>query len=525
MGPSFLEELKSYVGFTDEDARALSELGPLAAPSFSRVADEFYALIRMHEGALAILRDEAQARRLHASLQVWLGELLSGPYDDAYLARHSRIGQVHVRVGLPQHYMVTAMARVRASLRVVSASLFAKDPAAEARSSLAIERICDIDLAIMLDSYRRDLSARIERVQVLERETLEKELIERKRFLAEVFDVADVAILGFETGGKLVFWNRKAEALTGYASDEVIDTDPFARLFPEHADAVKAQLLSAKPSAAVELEEAMLTRHGRKRLVRWRATAGAPSGGHAATVIVVALDITEERELERRARQSERLATTGRLAASLAHEIRNPLNGASLHLSVLERALPAGMPRLEEARVAIGVVRNEVRRLSDLVTDFLEVSRPRPLQLADGDLNPLAHAVGILLAPEAEARGITLRVEGFPLPAIGKFDGERMKQVLLNLARNALEAVDEGGQVVLRVRRTVHSLEVEVEDDGRGIPDPKAPIFDAFYTTKGGGTGLGLSIVQGIVVDHGGDVQFTSEPGCTQFTVRLPVDA
>ena len=192
---------------------------------------------------------------------------------------------------------------------------------------------------------------------------------------------------------------------------------------------------------------------------------------------------------------------------------------------MLERALPANVASSDEARAAIGVHRTELRRLSDLVTDFLEVSRPRPLQRTEGDLNPLAHAVGLLLAPEAEARGITLLVEGFPLPAVGKFDGERMKQVLLNLARNALEAVDEGGEIVLRVRRTVHSLEVDVEDNGSGIAEAKAPIFDAFYTTKDRGTGLGLSIVQSIVVDHGGDVQFTSKPGRTVFTVRLPIES
>jgi PAS domain S-box-containing protein len=522
MPSSFLQELKSYVGFDAEDAKALAELRPLAAPSFPAIADEFYALIRMHEGALAVLKDEAQARRLHASLQVWLGELLAGPYDDAYLARHGRIGEVHVRVGLPQHYMVTAMSRIRASLHALSARVYEKDRARDARCSVAIERICDIDLAIMLESYRRDLNARIEHVRALEREAVESQRVERQRFLADVFEVAEVAILGFQPNGTLVFWNRKAESLTGYASDEIMGSDPFDRLFGERARAIRSRLLSATPGAPLEVEETMVTRTGRARRVRWHAAASA-SDPELPTVVVVAIDVTEERDLERRARQAERLAATGRLAAALAHEIRNPLNGASLHLSVLERALPSGVAQSDEAKVAIGVLRTELRRLSNLVTDFLEVSRPRPLMRTDGDLNPLAHAVGLLLAPEAAARGITLRVERFALPAMGKFDGERIKQVLLNLARNALEAVDDGGEVVLRVRRTAHSLEIDVEDDGPGIADAKAPIFDAFYTTKERGTGLGLSIVQSIVLDHGGDVQYTSEPGCTLFTVRLPL--
>lgn len=146
---SFLEELKSYIGFTDQDAKDLSEFRPLAAPSFSTIADEFYAFVRMHEGALAVLRDEAQARRLHASLRVWLDELLSGPYDEAYVARHGRIGQVHVRVGLPQHYMVTAMSRVRASLRICRAGSLLRTrrrgagaPALSSASATSISRSC-----------------------------------------------------------------------------------------------------------------------------------------------------------------------------------------------------------------------------------------------------------------------------------------------------------------------------------------------------------------------------------------------
>jgi PAS domain S-box-containing protein len=525
MSLSFLDELKSYLGFTDADAKTLSEFRTLAVSSFSAIADDFYALIRTHEGAFAVLRDEAQARRLHASLQVWLSELLAGPYDETYALRHGRIGEVHVRVGLPQHYMVTAMSRVRASLLELSARFYATDSATKTRCWAAIERICDMDLAIMLESHRLDLTARIERVRALEREAIESQLIERKRFLADVFDIADVAILGFQGGGTLVFWNRKAEALTGYGSDEVVGTDPFDRLFKDRAGDLRAALLSAKATTPVETEETMVTRSGHTRRVKWHAAAGQPAGAEGSTVVVVAFDVTEERELERRARQAERLATVGRLAASLAHEIRNPLNGASLHLSVLERALPSEVARSDEAKTAIGVLRTELRRLERLVTDFLEVSRPRPFVRTEGDLNALAHAVGLLLAPEAAARGIALRLENFPLPAVGKFDSERITQVLLNLARNGLEAVEDGGQVVLRVRRTVHALEVDVEDNGPGVPDAKSPIFDAFYTTKERGTGLGLSIVQSLGVDHGGDVQFTSERGRTLFTVRLPTRA
>jgi signal transduction histidine kinase len=258
--------------------------------------------------------------------------------------------------------------------------------------------------------------------------------------------------------------------------------------------------------------------------VRWHAAAHKASEAHAPTVVLVGVDVTKERELERRARQNERLAAAGALAAGLAHEIRNPLNGASLHLSVIERGLARTPDVPLPMREAADVLRAEIWRLGGLVTDFLEVSRPKPLVLAECDLNELAKAVRTLLGPEAEARKVSLTVEPFHFPVVSRVDVERTKQVLVNLVRNALDAVREGGAVTLRVRRLPEHVEIEVADNGSGIADPSAPIFDAFYTTKDRGTGLGLSIVQRIVTDHGGEVSFASRPGATVFTVRLPAE-
>ena len=175
-------------------------------------------------------------------------------------------------------------------------------------------------------------------------------------------------------------------------------------------------------------------------------------------------------------------------------------------------------------REAAEVLRAEIWRLGGLVTDFLEVSRPKPLLLAECDLNAVAESVRSLLAPEAETRRVVLAVEAFPFPVVTRVDVERTKQVLVNLVRNALDAVKEGGAVSIRLRRLPEQVEIDVADDGAGLPDSNAPIFDAFYTTKDRGTGLGLSIVQRIVTDHGGEVSFTSRPGATVFTVRLPAE-
>ena len=521
---ALLAELRSYVSLTEEDAALLARFRATAEPAFPAIADDFYAVIRMHAGAFAVFKDEAQARRLHASLQVWLGELLGGTYDEAYVERHARIGQVHVRVGLELRYMVTAMSRVRVSLQRIAAETLVAEPAVREATSLAIARICDVDLAIMLESYKDDLVGRVERARASEQESIRSQLDERKRMLEDVQQAAGVVLLALDAQGRVVIANPKAEQLMGYTREEMTEHDLFEMLFAERASSLKATLLAAIEGEPVELEAAARTRSGKTRIVRWHSAAHKASDAAAPTVVVVGVDVTKERELERRARQNERLAAAGAMAAGLAHEIRNPLNGASLHLSVIERGLARSTDVPAPMREAADVLRAEIWRLGGLVTDFLEVSRPKPLVLADCDLNALAGSVRTLLAPEAEARRVALALEPFPFPVVARVDVERTKQVLVNLVRNALDAVVDGGAVGIRVRRLPEHVEIDVADDGAGILDPDAPLFDAFYTTKERGTGLGLSIVQRIVTDHGGEVSFASRPGSTVFTVRLPAD-
>jgi PAS domain S-box-containing protein len=518
---ALLSELRSYVGLSAEDADLLGAFHAVAEPHFPAVADEFYAVIRMHEGAHAVLKDEAQAARLHASLQRWLGELLRGPHDDAWAARQTHIAEVHVRVGLELRYMVAAMSRIRVSLQRLAASTTQGGATA---LRLALARVCDFSLALMVESYKTHLLGRLERARARPQEAGTAD--EREQVLRDALGAAGVILLALDAQGRLVLANDKAFELTGYAEDEILDADVFPLLFGTEAAAMRSALLDGAARGAVDVEANVRTRAGKVRLVRWR-TSGRRGGSDLgpSSVVLVGVDVTHERELERRVRQNERLAAAGALAAGLAHEIRNPLNGANLHVSVLDRAL-ARVPSVPPAaREATEVLRSEIRRLGALVTDFLEVARPKPLTRVDCDVNDIARAVGALLAPEAEQHGARLTIEPFALPASASVDAERIKQVLVNLVRNGFEAAGEGGRVVLRVRRLAHHVEIDVEDDGPGMPDPDAPIFDAFYTTKERGTGLGLSIVQRIVADHGGDVSFESHPGSTIFTVILPAQS
>jgi signal transduction histidine kinase len=170
------------------------------------------------------------------------------------------------------------------------------------------------------------------------------------------------------------------------------------------------------------------------------------------------------------------------------------------------------------------VIRDEVKRLDGLVGDFLLFSRADRIQYHSADLEQLVDEVVHLLRPEARSTGVTIRRQrcGDPIPP-ARMDGEKMKQVAMNLVRNAVEAMAEGGVVTVESGLVEGRAQLIVRDTGPGLP-PGVDVFQLFVTTKPKGTGLGLSIVQQIVLQHGGDIVAASEPGqgaC--FTVTLPV--
>lgn len=253
--------------------------------------------------------------------------------------------------------------------------------------------------------------------------------------------------------------------------------------------------------------------------VRDAATARAALGRILDIELAIMLHTYRE-DLE-----TQRMAAVGTLTAGLSHEIRNPLNAAMLQLEVLERRVR----RLSSAEQAsalepLVLVRDEIRRLDHLLEDLLQYARPRELQRRQVDLAFLIERVTQLLASDADVRGVTITWAVPPgLTAMG--DEDRLREVVINLVLNALDASDRGGEVRVRAK-TLGPVEVElsVEDDGAGVkPDQREQIFQPFFTTKAQGTGLGLAIVHAIVTQHRGSLRLETSPkGGAAFRVRLP---
>lgn len=220
--------------------------------------------------------------------------------------------------------------------------------------------------------------------------------------------------------------------------------------------------------------------------------------------------------------RAERMAAIGTLAASLAHEVRNPLNSINLQLVLLSRRVGGlGESKRTELNSLIDTAQREITRLDGLVEEFLSLASIDRLSLAETDPNGVIREVAALMAPVAKEKRVSIREElTAELPRI-RLDGEKIKQVLINLVRNAIEAMTDGGMVCLSTASDDSSVTIRVADTGPGI-EPGLDVFDFFMTTKRGGTGLGLPIARRIVEAHGGSLTYETATGRgTTFTVAL----
>jgi PAS domain S-box-containing protein len=387
----------------------------------------------------------------------------------------------------------------------------------------AVSRLLDLELAVMLESYRHDFLDRLERVTKSAPELPAPAGAGVHAHYVNAVELAPLLVVGLDRKGAIVLFNREAERATGYARDEALGRSFTELLIPEHVRTERPTLFR-RDTVDAATEVPLLTRAGKLRAIRWQ-TGRIALEGDAAVSFAIGADVTDEALERERRDKRERLAAVGALASGLAHEIRNPLNGARLHISLLKRSLSGAAPT-GDSMEAVQVIDEEIKRLARLVSDFLEFARPRPLAYVTTTAQALCVRLRELVGPAAEAANVEL---AFDLPscelAFGA-DLERLEQALLNLVNNGIEAsAATGGRVVVRARREPRHVLLEVEDNGHGVPAGGPSIFDAFFSTKVRGTGLGLAIVHRVVTDHGGNIDVDSRPGRTRFRLKLPVDS
>jgi signal transduction histidine kinase len=234
------------------------------------------------------------------------------------------------------------------------------------------------------------------------------------------------------------------------------------------------------------------------------------------------------RRLSARGRRQEQLAELGQLAGGLAHEIKNPLSTINLNLKLLSEDI-ARVPDDLHARWLrrLRGVQAEADVLKGILDDFLQYAGKHELNLEPADLGRLVSELADFFAPQAEATQIVLRATLGEDPIPCRLDVHLIKQALLNLMLNAVQAMDstQGGELILRLTRDSRVATLEIIDTGTGIPEEElGKVFEVFYSTKKRGTGLGLPTTRRIIREHGGSIHVESEVGQgTRFTIRLPL--
>ncbi|HEY8426785.1 MAG TPA: ATP-binding protein, partial [Sandaracinaceae bacterium] len=351
-----------------------------------------------------------------------------------------------------------------------------------------------------------------------ERAALAAELARSEALHRAVVETVDSLIVGLDADHRVRMWNRSAAEATGWSADEILGEDARTLLI-EEADRARFEraVAAAGGGESVDLSLRIRTRAGGHRVVRFRFAPLSPEGNAHPLVLAGGTDVSEQLELEARAAEAEALAAMGRLTAGLAHEIRNPPNAAKLQLEIMARAAR----RLDdhEAKSVIGsrveIVKGELGRLSRLLDEFLGLARPQRLDMGPVDLGAVVDEVVALQDPVAQSAGLRIeRAIGAVRPVRG--DAGKLKQALVNLVVNSIEAMAERGTGTITIAAEPYGdahVELRVEDTGPGLPDLAEDVLKPFVTTKPAGTGLGLTIVSRIVDLHGGRLHIGPRPG------------
>jgi two-component system sensor histidine kinase HydH len=328
-----------------------------------------------------------------------------------------------------------------------------------------------------------------------------------------------IGLLAIDRDGRIASFNQTAESVFQLSSHEVLGKrarDVLPLPMVELTDRIKIE------KGLLEKEIDCPVTGDRIIPLEVIATFLQEETGAFLGYVILFRDLSEIKQLKREIERNQRLASVGKLAAGIAHEIRNPLSsikGFATYFKERYRSVPEDQKTAE-------IMIQEVERLNRVIGQLLEFARPMSIKKQSTSLGTLVQDSIKMIEEDAHVKGIAVHVGGIPDKGEVSIDPDRMKQVFLNLYLNALEAMQNGGTLSVALRRNdvANNVEITISDTGTGIKEADLPhVFDPYFTTKSSGTGLGLAIVHKIIESHGGTVRVTSRHGTgTTVTIILP---
>ena len=518
---ALIENVPDYVLFSDRTGAPVFYNTAYANAIQEILGLELRPGLKPHESL-----DDPAARavwdRYHA--RVLSGERFVGEYS------HPRPDGRH------RHFEISYNPVVREG-EIIGFSEFTRDVTAQKAADDALRHAND-----RLEQTVRERTAELERIhrahqdEIRTRRKAEEALAASEALYRSVYDAAPLAFVMWDLEGRVVAWNRHAEHVFGWSQDEVMGRRIEEFLLPqdarEEAMQVATTVLGGAP--ATRSVHQNLTRSGGRITCRWITATRTDAAGNVIGALSLATDISREREMEERARRSEKLEAIGQLAGGVAHDFNNQLVGVMGHAGLLLE-IP-DMPAV--ARDSAAAILGAAHRASDLVANLLAFARRRPFAAVVVDIHAVIDEVVALLEHSIDKR---VRIERRRLADDACFvsgDATQIQSALLNLGLNARDAMPGGGVLTFQTSVVPGTatgdrrlglpagdyVEVLVRDTGRGMDEAtRQRLFEPFYTTKPGGTGMGLAAVYGTVQSHTGAIGVTSAPGAgSSFRILLP---
>jgi two-component system sensor histidine kinase HydH len=339
-----------------------------------------------------------------------------------------------------------------------------------------------------------------------------------KAFSDNLVENMPIGLIAVDTVGKIASFNQTAESILHTSSEKVVMKSPQEVLPPP-----MWELIDRLKTDTRFIDEEIECPITNRKSIPLEVIATTIEGGTGTFLghVILFRDLSEIQHLKKEIERSQRLASIGKLAAGIAHEIRNPLSsikGFATYFKERYREVPEDQNTAE-------IMIQEVERLNKVITQLLEFARPMKIKQNQTSLQALAEQSLKMIEGEAYRKGVKLALKSSPDVEEIMVDPDRFKQVFLNLFLNALESMEKGGSLSIEIRRDkkARNIQVIISDTGKGIKEGDlAHIFDPYFTTKSSGTGLGLAIVHKIIESHGGKISVQSQTGKgTKVTILL----
>ncbi|KGK85029.1 histidine kinase [Desulfosporosinus sp. HMP52] len=372
-----------------------------------------------------------------------------------------------------------------------------------------------------LERLVKDRTKELEEInQKLMREVSDRKQIESKIYrLASIVESTEDGIIGMDLDGKITDWNRGAECIYGYSKNEILGESVRILFPPDHQYELDGILSTISQGRSVSHYETTRVRKD-GQIINVYLTV-SPIINHLEQIIgasTIVKDVTAQKKIEKEMLRMEQMNLVGEMAASIGHEVRNPMTTVRGFLQLLGSG-----KNTEKYSNYIPLMISEIDRANQIITEFLAISRTKVTEVALHNLNDIINSILPLVQVDAIRNDKSVKTELELIPDL-RLDDKEIRQMILNLARNGLEAMNQGGLLKIKTHTLNNEVILSIEDQGMGI---KTEIIDKlgtpFFTTKESGTGLGLAVCYGIAARHKARITIQTSPQGTTFLVKFKV--